>query len=304
MAWRALAVGPAAAPVLARAGATLEVHSVFAATANLRIADDPLLVALAGPRGVAYPHAVVLDRPRDFAAQSLAAGDPGRVGRGAITIRTRTGDLVVDLTGAAHPPARPIPAINRLAHAHRACAGHLERIRTGRGSGPGPGALAGSAPSRLLGRAARSLGEALEDLAGIAAETPSTPPALARSVAGLIGLGPGLTPAGDDFLCGLLAAARGLEATGSARVLGSATLLRQAVTENLARTGDISATLLRGALAGHWPAPLVDLATGLARDSEEESLQALAALCCLGHSSGADMAAGFLAGLEFLSPRP
>jgi len=62
--------------------------------------------------------------------------------------------------------------------------------------------------------------------------------------------------------------------------------------------GDISASLLRWALLGHWPDPLVDLAEALAEDPVPQSVLALEALCALGHTSGADLATGFLEALE------
>jgi hypothetical protein len=113
---------------------------------------------------------------------------------------------------------------------------------------------------------------------------------LAGAVAALVGLGPGLTPSGDDFLCGFVAAARARHPA----LLGP---LEAAAVPALPRTTALSAFLVRSAFRGFWPAPLVDLGDALARGEEPAALEALEALCRLGHSSGADLATGFLAGL-------
>jgi hypothetical protein len=76
-----------------------------------------------------------------------------------------------------------------------------------------------------------------------------------------------------------------------------------AVEENLGSTGEISASLVRSMIQGHWPEPLLDLADAIAADRESEALRALEDLCRLGHSSGTDIATGFLFGLEALPDR-
>jgi hypothetical protein len=76
--------------------------------------------------------------------------------------------------------------------------------------------------------------------------------------------------------------------------------LGEAVQESIPSTGEISASMLRGALRGHWSAPLADLADALAGERQFDALRALGALCGLGHSSGADIATGFLYGLRVL----
>jgi hypothetical protein len=112
---------------------------------------------------------------------------------------------------------------------------------------------------------------------------------------GLVGLGPGLTPAGDDFLCGYLAGLRS-QATGDpslARfVMALETAFREA-PDLLAATNDISAAFLAEAFEGRFGAALVafaEAALGLTGELDE----AVAVLGALGHSSGTDAAAGFL----------
>jgi hypothetical protein len=118
--------------------------------------------------------------------------------------------------------------------------------------------------------------------------------ALFRAVASLVGMGAGLTPSGDDFLSGFMAA---LRVSGRHTLLSA---LGEAVEVNIDATSEISASLLRCAVAGHWPRPLADLADALAAENGPEALRALDRLCGLGHSSGADLATGFLFGLAVL----
>jgi hypothetical protein len=123
-------------------------------------------------------------------------------------------------------------------------------------------------------------------LAGLRANAP------ARIVAGvtqLAGLGPGLTPAGDDFLVGLIVALQ-LEAANPHRPLIAAAAAPPEA--HPARTTWLSAAYLRaaarGECAGVWHAFLTD----------PTSETALRALLATGHTSGADGLAGFWAGRE------
>jgi hypothetical protein len=121
------------------------------------------------------------------------------------------------------------------------------------------------------------------------------PVSAARAAVTLLGLGPGLTPAGDDFVGGAFFARAMLTAAGS-----SATGWRQAaeiVREAASRsTHPISAVLLGDLLAGEGWAPLHDLARALASDDEAAATAAARRLVRLGHSSGWDLLAGFVAG--------
>jgi hypothetical protein len=127
---------------------------------------------------------------------------------------------------------------------------------------------------------------------------------LNQAVAALVGLGAGLTPSGDDFLCGFLAAVQAADPELLEDREELVKALNDAARRNLRRTTEVSAGLIRCAVRNFWPRPLVDLAEALAVDREPEALRALEELCSLGHSSGSDMATGFLYGLECLALVP
>jgi uncharacterized protein DUF2877 len=124
----------------------------------------------------------------------------------------------------------------------------------------------------------------------------------AEIAASLLGLGPGLTPSGDDLVGGLFFARRLL--TGGSRD-GSATALawNHAAALTARRAGQathpISAVLLGDLIAGDGWAPLHDLSTALTLEAPpaEAVNDAARRLVAIGHTSGWDMLAGFLIGL-------
>lgn len=98
----------------------------------------------------------------------------------------------------------------------------------------------------------------------------------------LIGLGIGLTPSGDDFLCGFLAGLR--LSDGSSVFLP---FLEQHILHTLDRTNEISATFLRCAVLGQFSAPV-----HLLTDPDVTARQIYLAFSSIGHSSGIDTLCG------------
>ena len=115
---------------------------------------------------------------------------------------------------------------------------------------------------------------------------------LAAAAARLIGLGPGLTPAGDDILLGYLVIYAHMG--GDEKQLSA---LRDAVLKNLPRTGDISAQMLHDAVLGHYPERAAAVTAALCRGELESLDVLLSRLMETGASSGSDMAAGMYAAL-------
>ena len=106
----------------------------------------------------------------------------------------------------------------------------------------------------------------------------------ARELCGLIGLGTGLTPCGDDFLCGVLA---GLILTGKEEETFSQTLHTQ-IAEHLTDTNAISAAFLQCALNGQFSAAVNSLTT------LPDAGKILNDFLAIGHSSGTDTLCGIL----------
>ncbi|NUS05099.1 MAG: DUF2877 domain-containing protein [Nonomuraea sp.] len=113
----------------------------------------------------------------------------------------------------------------------------------------------------------------------------------------LVGLGPGLTPSGDDVLAGLLVTLRHLgTATGTDRAVWLADWLAATVTYDArTRTTPISATLLHCAARGEASPEVTGVLRAIA---DAQALEpALRRLHRLGHTSGADLAQGMAIGL-------
>jgi len=113
------------------------------------------------------------------------------------------------------------------------------------------------------------------------------------SVMRLIGAGPGLTPSGDDMLCGLMA---GLNAAGDDRQsdLGNAIRTHEAATTATSRD------YLDQACRGWWTSSLHSLFKEIERyDADKSGIeQAIGQLAQRGHSSGIDLATGLISGLS------
>jgi hypothetical protein len=98
------------------------------------------------------------------------------------------------------------------------------------------------------------------------------------------GLGPGLTPAGDDALSGILFAFRAL---GGPAVEPALIAVARSV-----RTTDLAVAILEAAAAGHHIEPVHDLVMAAASGDSAAAAKAAADLDRFGSSSGADIAHG------------
>jgi len=112
----------------------------------------------------------------------------------------------------------------------------------------------------------------------------------------LVGLGPGLTPAGDDFLGGLLFTLLHLHHTSASLTIWDEERVAGFLAIARPFTGWISHTLLSDLARGHGPGPLHDLVGNVLSPAPAPALAACVdQLCRIGHSSGRDLLAGALA---------
>jgi hypothetical protein len=110
----------------------------------------------------------------------------------------------------------------------------------------------------------------------------------------LIGLGPGLTPSGDDFVGGLIFARRHIRETNARHWDGIAGTLK---AEAARRTNRISAALFADLADGQSFALLHTLVEAMHGNDGDVAFAAARRLVAIGHSSGWDMLAGLIAGL-------
>lgn len=117
-----------------------------------------------------------------------------------------------------------------------------------------------------------------------------------------IGLGPGLTPSGDDILVGFMAVYNEFGDD-----IEWADELREAVLSQLGRTTDLSAQLLRSAAARDYHEIIQRMILALAGLSPNPLERCLEDLLCVGAQSGQDIAFGMgraLVRIESQQPHP
>lgn len=140
---------------------------------------------------------------------------------------------------------------------------------------------------------ARAGGDGVRRLADWLAAPTGEPPSAVET---LIGLGPGLTPAGDDALGGALITARALGRAGLADRLAAWVMPRARE-----RTSDISFAHLAAAAEGQGAAALHDTLSALARCARTDLVAGLHHVDAIGHSSGWDALTGATALLVALT---
>jgi hypothetical protein len=143
-----------------------------------------------------------------------------------------------------------------------------------------------------------------QTLPGLEVATVSLDPAIAvQALTQLIGLGPGLTPSGDDFIVGYLAAlfSRCSRAPALRPFLAALTdpLARLAASGNL-----ISRQFILDALEGEFSESLAELVSAISAHDEACLRASAVRVLRIGHSSGADSLAGLLFGFLVLGHMP
>ncbi|MBC9718756.1 DUF2877 domain-containing protein [Streptomyces sp. TRM66268-LWL] len=222
--------------------------------------------ALVSPTGVRVPAAVLLSPAAgEHPFAGIAPGAVARVGDGRVELgplRLTAGVSWAPPRVQGTPVAGALPALAELTWDRRL-----------------PGAVAPLAAQLAEALASRSA-------------------AIRDCVLALLGRGPGLTPSGDDYLCGLLLVAN------TPRLAPSwLAPLTTAVADAAEHTTLISASLLAHAATGHCIPQVTDLLRATAAASEVPHAP-LAALLAVGHSSGSDLLHGLCAGARLLSGRP
>ncbi len=222
--------------------------------------DDALaaLLPVLAPGALQLPGGLRLARPADGGWQ-VAVGDQVRVGEGRVELPGAT----VQAVRAWRPP--------RVA--------------------PAPPGAAGAAITDLLITAAPS--PHLVRRAGEVAAAVLAGRADGATWAPLVGAGPGLTPSGDDALCGALLAlhawGRGVEAA--------------ALAPAYPRTTALSAALIEAARQGFAVPEVVALADAVLTGDVLAVQHHLPAALAIGHSSGRDLVAGLLGAVQTLTVR-
>jgi hypothetical protein len=232
------------------------------------IGDGPLNVVVAGARGAF-----------DGLAVGMSVWLAGE--------RLRLGEVEVSLAGAA--TWEPRPEWERLRAGGAVASDRLEQLyRLALVQAPHDSLMMLLAPGADLAPGLRPQAEvatARLAAAELAAARPGDEARARAAAARLAGLGGGLTPAGDDFLCGAM-----LRAWLDGPQYG--VFCRAVLAGAAGRTTRLSAALLRAAAVGECSAAWHRLLAGLAAGAPLGP--AVNAVLAHGHTSGADALAGFL----------
>jgi hypothetical protein len=261
------------------AGRLAEVH---ARAALIRLADGGCMTLLGSELG-RQPRAISLDLPETISLQNFISANAECARRGGV-VRFAGSTFAIDLRGAQQWRCG-IAALNfdhrsvATASAYEVASLALER--DGRAQ-----ALRRTADTKLDG-----LGKSIRDRDLAAAE---------HAMAGLIGLGEGKTPAGDDYLVGIFAA---LWSCSASRAFAAA--LAPKVTTLATRSSDLSGLYLQEAANGEVSERLADVAAGICAGGSEDVVgNAVAKALSVGHSSGAAGIFGLLKGYAACAEAP
>ena len=281
-----------------------QVHSVFAQACNVSVRNHGLITLVSAELGN-FPRAIRLATPSGFRFDHRIR--PGqRVLRERDTIRIADADFTIDLRGATG--WRSDLSCLRIDLANAAClrAWQLARRQTRAHSAARHGIAALlTREQQPCPKTPRHTALAADKYAALTSALTSSTRALQTATASLaaldlVGLGPGLTPAGDDFLVGYLAALWATCEAGAQPAARREFLLRfgQGLLGLLNRTTDISACYLACAIAGEVSQRLADLAHGIAAGSDTDVIRTLTeSALAVGSTSGADGITGLLTGL-------
>ena len=272
------------------------VHSIFKSVLNLETRNG--LITVGGPSVGPLPHGLRISRELDFRSTGLRSGQLMILERHRI--RIPDANIEIDLSGAAPwSPRLPVLSPSVAQARWRARAVEMRRlaaaaVRARPRAGEGLGSLIDLDRGPLMGAAARLAGPRLERLAlAVRSGNSMTAGVAAES---LVGLGPGLTPSGDDALVGMAAVVTAMAAPGSL----DATFLGSVAAQAPARTTLVSATFLRHASAGEFSAGMHQLMSVLIGPDAADARVAIERFVAYGATSGADTLVGVLMGLDAL----
>ena len=258
-----VAVSTAVAPLL-HAPAAGTVLARFPAAAYVRL-DGGAVLALVTSDGLRLPCALVV--AAGSTSSPFAGTAPG--------VAAAVGDGVLELDGVRYRPVRTWAPRERTG-------GRLQPAAVAELEGRLPPAPHVGETARRLHAGTARLGDGLR-----------TGDGLAGAADALVGLGPGLTPAGDDVLAGVLVTCVQLGHPLPA--------LAARVRQRAGATTALSADLLRHAAGGRAAPPVLGLLDALV--GTRPVGPALADLLAVGSSSGHDTATGVLLAARHLLDR-
>ena len=286
---RASTVSDAVPRRIAHAGVdAIRLQSIYRSVVNISTADG--LLTVASPEGGGLPNGILADLGPDWREIGWHSGMAVVASAGTLRVPDAGLEIQIDAAARWSPRLRSsADAADTAAARWRRRAGATRAIAQGRASAAGFGALLredlSDDPVGILGVAHPILSELV-----VALETGDRTRA-AEVAARLVGLGPGLTPSGDDVLVGIEAALHALARPSA----GFLALAMGGVEE---RTTALAATLLRHAGAGEFAERLHTLLAALLGSDDEAIPATIDRALAWGATSGTDCLLGVLIGLD------
>jgi Protein of unknown function (DUF2877) len=272
-----------------------EVAAVFERSFYLSCGD--LFVCVGEPAIGNGPLTLIADMR--VARRGLRPGEPARIAENRITIGAMT--LACEGCEPWHPPRWPQAATPRvLASARDAIV--RRAVTDAPAEGFGRALAHASVPHDAFARVARRRLARLRSWLVESVAAPSAPAIAAVDPVGdLVGLGPGLTPSGDDVIIGALALLDALAQDHTAACTLRANLARAVDHLPAGLTSPLSHCFLRVAAAGHVGERLhAAVSSCITGDLDA----AIAVIGDIGHSSGWDMIAGIATALAAFASQP
>ncbi len=266
----------------------MRVHSVYRSVVNITAADG--LLTVASPDGGGLPNGIQADLGPDWRAIGVQRGMVVTADDWIVRVPDAGLEIRFDAAPRWSPRFAPPASVAHVATArwHRRAA-TTRTIAQARASGAGLGALLSAGRPDDAAGYVQVARPALARL--VLALEAGDRNAAAVAATRLIGLGPGLTPSGDDVLVGIEAALHALAQP-------SAGFLALALGDVEARTTDLAATLLRHAAAGEFAERLHTLIAALVDPDDEGVPAAIERAIAWGATSGTDCLLGVLIGLD------
>ncbi len=274
------------------------VQSVFRQACNVRLTSHRLLTLLHSEKDN-VPHGIRLNTSSQPVFQDLFRVGQSVACRGGI-LRIDGPEFSIDLRTARlwHIDLKGLHIDLRRCDQAQAWAMAWSKLTTDHRKSGLSGIMEGFSPSErppapsevLLQQSAHAVPALLQATRNFQVEDAGT------CIRLLIGLGPGLTPSGDDFLVGYLAGLWSTAANSSSRTQFLAALDAE-ISETARNTNEISCAYLRSAAKGHVSEPIAKLAQQLNQANNIGNVRAATqAALQVGHTSGADGVLGLLLG--------
>lgn len=271
-----------------------QVSAVFARSAHLRV--DGVFLTLGQPDLVAHPYSVLwpgftLDLP---VGQLMTFNSEG------LFIDGRACAVFTDMQ--VFTPKRDSRPVARSRKIALALSASLARAIAFRSRGGFDEVLKHRVSPQPLDTAGRLSGHFVTVGASLSSDLCRTLVArnaegFSAAAMGLAGMGVGLTPSGDDFLAGVLAALRYYSQSSGDVVLLQDHLDRVACQAGKL-TSPFSAFLLAAAAKGMVAEPLADWLDAVHRGMADLAVEKVPEIAKLGHSSGLDTLSGMLLALQ------